>query len=227
VVARAIEEAGIPTALIGFVKEHLQRAKPPRALWVPFPFGFALGKPNNPEFQHRVLQAALDLLSIEATPKIAEFPEDTGLPPRLVQANSAQMEAANQSDDAADEITQLRGYYERWVAEHDGRTMVGLSGIPQRRFRGLVRYLQKFSAGDATDYKEKPENMPVHDFIKLACDDLRAFYMEARMCQRPNERDNDLHKWFWSQTAMGTLMVNIAERLKTEGHAITAFGIAR
>ena len=47
------------------------------------------------------------------------------------------------------------------------------------------------------------------------------------MCQRPNERDNDLHKWFWSQTAMGTLMVNVAERLKTEGHAITAFGIAR
>jgi hypothetical protein len=227
VIARAIEEAGIPTTSIGFVKEHMQRAKPPRGLWVPFPFGFALGKAHDAVFQHKVLRAALDLLNTETTPVLAEFPEDGDAPPSLIQASEAQASAINKSDDAADEITQLRVYYERWVNAHDGRTMVGLCGIPQRRFRGLIRYLQAFADGSDPDYKEKPEDMPTGRFIKLACDDLKAFYMEARMAQQPDERDSALQTWFWSQTAMGALVTKLAERFKADGNDLAAFGIAR
>jgi len=205
----------------------MQRAKPPRGLWVPFPFGFALGKVNDPEFQHKVLAAALDLLTIETTPLLTEFPKNIEPSPHLVQATTVQVKQVNEGDDAADELTALRTYYERWVDRHDGRTMVGLSGIPQRRFRGLIRHLQAFADGSQSQYKERPHDVSEARFIKLACDDLKAFYLEARMCQRSNERDHALHTWFWSETAMGALMWKIAARYKADGNELAAFGIAR
>ena len=225
--ARAIEETGLPTVSIVLVKEHAQRVKPPRALWTPFPFGFALGKPDDPAFQHKVIAGALALLQESATPVLAEFPEDAGAPPLLLQASAAQADAANRHTDPADEITALRGYYERWVDEHDGRTMVGLSGVPQRRFRGLVRYLQAFTAGENPPYDLAPEGMASPRFVRLAADDMKAFFLEARMSQRPDERDNDLQRWLWSETAMGSLLASVAERLVAQGDERTAQGIAR
>lgn len=225
--ARAIEETGLPTVAIVLVKEHAQRVKPPRALWTPFPFGFALGKPDDPAFQHKVIAGALALLQESATPVIAEFPEDAGAPPLLLQASAAQADTANRHTDPADEITALRGYYERWVDEHDGRTMVGLSGVPQRRFRGLVRYLQAFAAGENPLDDLPPEGMASPRFVRLAADDMKAFFLEARMSQRPDERDNDLQRWLWSETAMGSLLASVAERLVAQGDERTAQGIAR
>ena len=58
--ARVFEEAGLSTTSIVLIREHAERVKPPRALFVPFPFGFAFGNPDDPPFQHRVLAAALD-----------------------------------------------------------------------------------------------------------------------------------------------------------------------
>ena len=225
--ARAIEETGLPTVAIVLVKEHAQRVKPARALWTPFPFGFALGKPDDPAFQHKAIAGALALLQESATPVLAEFPEDAGAPPLLLQASAAQTDAANRHTDPADEITALRGYYERWVDEHDGRTMVGLSGVPQRRFRGLVRYLQAFAAGENSPDDLTPEGMASPRFVRLAADDMKAFFLEARMSQRPDERDNDLQRWLWSETAMGSLLASVAERLVAQGDERTAQGVAR
>ena len=158
---------------------------------------------------------------------LAEFPEDAGAPPLLLQASAAQADAANRHTDPAAESTALRGYYERWVDEHDGRTMVGLSGVPQRRFRGLVRYLQAFAAGENPPDDLAPEGMASPRFVRLAADDMKAFFLEARMSQRPDERDNDLQRWLWSETAMGSLLASVAERLVAQGDERTAQGIAR
>ena len=102
-----------------------------------------------------MLSAALGLLSENDTPVLAEFPEDADAPPVLLQASAAQADAANRDGDPADEVTALRGYYERWADEHEGRTMVGLSGVPQRQFRGLVRHLQAFAAGEDAAYDRR------------------------------------------------------------------------
>ena len=56
--------------------------KPPRALFVPFPFGMALGRANDPELQHRVLRAALDLLAEPAGPVLRDFPDDAEMAER-------------------------------------------------------------------------------------------------------------------------------------------------
>lgn len=225
--ARAIEEAGLPTVAIVLIKEHAQRVKPPRALWVPFPYGFALGKPAEPEFQHKVLAAALDLLSHSNAPVLAEFPDEVDAPPRLLQASAARVDAANRNGDPADEITALRGYYERWVMEHEGRTMVGLSGVPQRRFRGLVRYMQAFVDSEDATYEQIPETMETGRFLRVAADDLKAFCLEARFCQRPDQKDNDLHEWFWSKTAIGRLLASVSDTLVQRGDERNAQGIAR
>lgn len=190
--ARALEATGLSTTSIVLVKEHAQRTKPPRALFVPFPYGYALGRPEDPVFQHRVLAATLGLLKASEAPVLAEFPEDSGAPVRLVQASAIQ--STNREGDPAAEITTMRRYYQRWVEDHGGRTQVGNSGVPQRRFRGLVRFLESYAAGQPLDYAEKPAGVPTPHFIRQASDDLKAFMFEARMAQRPNDRDNTLHQ---------------------------------
>jgi len=138
VLARIFEEAGLTTLTIAMVREHAERVKPPRALFVPFPFGLALGKPNDSELQHQVIAAAFDLLQQPSGPVLADFPE-TETPVILQQASAIKPDKAAAERDAADEVTTLRMFYERWLEEHQGRTAVGLSGIPQRRWRGVIR----------------------------------------------------------------------------------------
>jgi hypothetical protein len=235
VLARVFEEAGLSTVAIGLIRNHLERVKPPRALFVPFPLGFALGKPDDPEFQHRVLRAVFSLLEAQSGPVLADFDEESDAPPEVLSASAAGAAGPAETVPAerlspADEVTALRGYYERWVAEHDGRTMVGLSGVPQRRWRGLVRFLEAYAAGRDQWYAERPPDLSLAQFLRYGADDLKAFYFEARMERRPDQRDNDLHRWFWTETSMGELLSRVVARMTESGDpelALYARGIAR
>jgi hypothetical protein len=218
VLARALEAEGLSTVSLVLIRDHAERAKPPRALFVPFPLGFALGRPNDPPFQHRVLAAAFALLQAERGPVLVDFDEESDAPVEVLAASQVREIAPRAREaDPADELTALRGYYERWLAEHDGRTMVGLTAIPQRRWRGLVRYLQAFADGQEPEYRDRPSGIPLARFLRYAADDLKAFYFEARMARRPDQRDNDLHRWFWGETAMGRLLVRVSERMAESG----------
>ena len=219
--ARVFEEAGLSTVALALIRNHAERVKPPRALFVPFPLGFALGKPNDPEFQHRVLAAAWRLFAAPTGPVLADFDEPADAPVEVFQASqvaSGSREAPSRLGDPADEVTALRGYYEQWLADHDGRTMVGLVPIPQRRWRGLVRYLQAYADGLDGPYAERPVDLPDVQFLAYAAGDIKAFYFEARMARRSGGVDNELHRWFWSETAMGALLVRVAARIARSGH---------
>lgn len=61
-IAAAVERRGIATTCIVLLREVAERVRPPRALAVPFPFGYPLGTPHDAELQKRVLRAALSLL---------------------------------------------------------------------------------------------------------------------------------------------------------------------
>ena len=227
--ARVFEEAGLATTSIAMVREHAEKVKAPRALFVPFPFGFALGKPNDPELQHRVLAATLDLLRQESGPLLQDFPEEDEQPALLPQASAVQPTQEAEKD-PADEVTALRAFYERWLEANGGRTSVGLSGIPQRRFRGLVRFLQAYARGEEADLKERPADVSVAQFVRYCVDDLKAFCYEARLAQRPDAAEQELHRWFWGQTATAQLLRAVAQRMNaTEDPALKylAYGIAR
>ena len=72
-VQAALERAGITTVSLSLLREVAAVIKPPRALFVPFPMGFPLGEPNNAALQHRVIAAALALLSRVDVPVLTEF----------------------------------------------------------------------------------------------------------------------------------------------------------
>ena len=227
--ARCFEEAGISTTGIAFVREHAERVKPSRMLWVPFNFGNALGRPGDPELQHQVLKAALDLLAQEGGPVLEDFP-DADAPEPLLQASATENSGQAEGLNAADEVTALRPYYERWLERQDGRTAVGVSRVPQRRFRGVIRFLEAYSQGEDTDTPERPPEVTVPQFIRYCVDDLKAFCYEARMEQQPHATDAALHEWFWGGTAVGKLVVQVADFMKeSEDPAVKAipYGLAR
>src|SRR2546423_3043307 len=74
---------GLTTVGISLIREHTEKLKPPRALWVPFPFGLPLGHPGDVAEQRAVLDAALTLLDEPETPVLRDFggelaPGETG-----------------------------------------------------------------------------------------------------------------------------------------------------
>jgi hypothetical protein len=70
--AAEIERRGIPTAAIQLLRESAERVRPPRALLVPFPFGYPLEAPNDPEKQRAVLEALLALIERPGPPPVLE-----------------------------------------------------------------------------------------------------------------------------------------------------------
>ena len=230
VLGHIFEGAGIATVSIALVREHAEKVKPPRALFAPFPFGHTLGKPNDPECQHSVIAAAFDLLNRPSGPVLVDFQGEAG-PKELIQASAVQPSTSTiNGTNPADEVTSLRELYERWVTDHDGRTMVGLSGIPQRRFRGTVRFMEEYAQKDGADMKERPEDVSVPQFMRYCVDDIKAFYYEARMSQRSNDTEEEIHSWFWGETAISKLIQDVAKRMNETDDAelkVFANGLAR
>ncbi|HEY7040649.1 MAG TPA: hypothetical protein VID28_17430 [Methylomirabilota bacterium] len=230
--ARAIETAGVATTSISMVREHSEKLKPPRALFVPFPFGHALGRPNDPALQHRVLRAALDLLAETAGPVLRDFPDDAepGDQPSAPTQASAIAPPPAIPDDPALETSQMRQYHEQWLARSGGRTAFGLSGVPTTRFRDVVRFLEAFAAGEDADMTERPADVPLPNFIRYCADDWKALCFEARLVMKPSSGGDEVTRWFWGETAAGQILRRVRDRLDASedprGKA-AAFGVAR
>ena len=69
-VAAECERRGIATVALQLLRLVAEAVRPPRALWLPFPFGYPLGAPRNPEVQRRVLLQALGLVGESGPPPI-------------------------------------------------------------------------------------------------------------------------------------------------------------
>ncbi len=60
-VARVVEEAGIPTVLVSTGRDLTQQVLPPRSVFVNFPMGNPFGRPGDTAMQREILLAALRL----------------------------------------------------------------------------------------------------------------------------------------------------------------------
>jgi len=67
-VAAELERRGIASVAIQLLREVAERVRPPRALLVPFPHGYPLGRPGDAAFQRRVIESALRLLESPSLP---------------------------------------------------------------------------------------------------------------------------------------------------------------
>jgi D-proline reductase (dithiol) PrdB len=61
-IQRAIEMQGIPTVGITIVREYTEKVKPPRAVFLRWPFGHPLGEPFNRAQQRAVMDKVFEAL---------------------------------------------------------------------------------------------------------------------------------------------------------------------
>ena len=61
-VARKVEELGIPTIYVGVARDIMRQVKPPRAVFLNFPFGHNIGRPLDKELQMSIIKDALKTL---------------------------------------------------------------------------------------------------------------------------------------------------------------------
>jgi hypothetical protein len=74
-IARSIEEAGIPTVYIGSCRDMMDRVKAPRSVFVDFPLGRQCGRPGDLQGQRGILKYALQVLASARVPgRIVDLP---------------------------------------------------------------------------------------------------------------------------------------------------------
>ena len=61
-IARGIEEGGLPTVYLGSCRDIMNQVKAPRSVFIDFPLGRQCGKAGNKELQGRILRDALNVL---------------------------------------------------------------------------------------------------------------------------------------------------------------------
>lgn len=80
-IARAIEESGIPTTSISSAWSITESANPPRAVFTDFPLGHTAGPPGDPATQLDITRAALEATySIEVPGTILPLAHEWGEP---------------------------------------------------------------------------------------------------------------------------------------------------
>jgi D-proline reductase (dithiol) PrdB len=78
-VARVVEEAGIPTVVVSTGRDLSAQVKAPRTVFVNFPMGNPFGRPFDAVQQRKVLRDALAALeSVEVGGALIDLPYDWG-----------------------------------------------------------------------------------------------------------------------------------------------------
>ena len=215
--AHFLEEGGLATTQISLIRLHTEKTKPPRALWVPFEFGRPLGVPNDPTFQKRVLLAALALLVAPRGPVLEDFLENAPAAAAEIAALVCPVNFAQDGSDLGEneqlraalnrEMLSLRPWYDVAV-EKSGRTTVGASGIALDE---LGRFVCSFLGG--VEPKDPLADVPLGYTLKLAVEDLKAYYYEGITAQPGQESvsGNVLSDWFWEETVAGDVLLAVKE----------------
>ena len=68
-IARCLEENGVPTVVMGCAKDIVEQCGVPRFLFSDFPLGNSAGKPNDPGSQEFTLDLALRVLETAVGPR--------------------------------------------------------------------------------------------------------------------------------------------------------------
>ncbi len=217
-----VESAGIATTQISLIREHSEKIRPPRALWVPYELGRPFGVPGDAAFQTGVLRAALGLLEAPAGPVLVDYPieapaaasdaEDSGWACPIPLAPPPDEGAGGSPGRAFEaEFARLLPWYALAV-ERRARTTVGLAGLaPPALGAFLVRML------DEPLPPSPNAGMPLGVALKHAAEDLKALYGEAATAQ-PTPTGSaptaaETKRWFWRETCAGALLRALADRL--------------
>jgi hypothetical protein len=208
-----LENEGLATASISLIRLHTEKIRPPRALWVPFELGRPLGVPDDKAFQTRVLRSLLALFSEPRGPALVDYPEATGAAsgdldglacPLRFDTPQGGEETLEQA--VLREIRELQPWYDLALGRRQ-RTTFGVAGLPiEEVARVLCAWLSEVPPVLSPD-APSPEAM-----LKLAAEDLKAFYFEAAAGQPQAVGSRQTADWFWGETSAAKLFVALRER---------------
>ncbi len=222
-----LEEEGIATTQISLIREHTEAMKPPRALWVPFVLGRPFGVPNDAAFQRRVVLAALRLLDKPSGPVLEDFTEEapapTGEDAEAFVCPVSFAAPVTDGDLAAEfqrEIAELSTWHEM-TKKKRGRTTASLSGVTLSQ---AGKFVSDLAQNDATpNYRSDMELLPS---LRLACHDIRAYYLESVAAQPGAKAAAEAEEWFWTKTAAGKTMFRLRETCNaSKNEALQRFGL--
>ena len=200
-IAYYLESEGIMTTGIALVRENAEALQPPRLLWVSFPLGYPLGKPNDADFQHRVIEASLALLNKDAGPVLEDFPED--LPPMDLETvdfcpvNFAQ--PTRTADTWAERLANERLLLQPWydISLHRrGRTTFGLSGSNIEDILSMV----------AGWLDNREQALPDFETFKHGIEDAKAWYSEAISAEPGNYSPGQVQQHMYTETVFGAAL---------------------
>jgi hypothetical protein len=150
-----------------------------------------------------VLRAALAMLERTDGPLIVDYPEEAPGELDLSGWACPIALAPRPVDTLLAEIGRLVTWYDRAVARR-GRTTVGMSGLSVAVAGALVT---EALAGD----------LPAAQPLKLAIDDLRAFYLEAASAFPDPGTSRTRRAWFWDETTFAKALLALQPKLAASG----------
>jgi hypothetical protein len=228
VIARVLEERGLSTVALSLVREHSVRIKPPRTVWVPFPFGISVGHRNDAREQRAVLDLAFSTLTAPDGPVLLDFVA-ADRPERAapIQASGVEVEAHARTVDFAAEVEGMRDHM---LARADKHRKIGLSRVDPKDFGTLARWLARYASGEESDFPGRPADVELLPFIRFAVEDLRVMYALDRMHAHPDESSDDRQVWLLGATAFGIFLRTLRDYLEASDDPkvkAAGFGIAR
>ena len=105
--ARALEEAGIATVIMGCARDIVEHAGVPRLAFSDFPLGNAAGKPHDPASQRATLELALEVLATATGPRTTVVS-----PQRWSECEDWKLDYSNPERVPPEELARLRAEFD-------------------------------------------------------------------------------------------------------------------
>lgn len=223
-IERPVEDggAGIATVQISLIWPVTEKIRPPRALWVPFPFGRPLGPPNRPDVQLDVLRQTLGLVNQLTAPALVDYPDDVEDDFTLEEVWSCpvtfpDIEPKNELESLNAQMRTEAQLLMPWFDEGlraRGRTTFGTSGRDANSIPEMLGILAEFAL-DARMTVPEGYAHPMPQLLRYIAADVRAFYTEAAI-SKPGAgfpSPEELEEWFFLHTVAGDVFYQVRDRL--------------
>ena len=208
--AHVFEAAGLATVALGSQRNQIAGTAPPRGLWCDFPLGRPLGRPGDPEFQHRVLDRALSLLEADG-PVFEEFGESITDDVTEVLACPVPARHDAGAHPAVDEARGLRQAYDRAVERFGNRIGAGRV-VDADQLPGAIEAFVRVAEG--TPWKEAG----IPGIPARVAQDIRGYYETAAIGLADHAPGAWVGtRWFYDETRTGAVMLAARAAMRDAG----------
>ncbi len=208
--AHVFEAEGIATVALGSQRNQIEHTAPPRGLWCDFPLGRPLGRPADPDFQHRVLAHAFGLLEAEG-PVFDVFDEAIEDDGSEVMACPMPPRHDPDAHPAVDEARGLRQAYDRAIERYGNRAGAGRV-VDADHIPNAIESFIRVAAG--TPWKEAG----VPGIPARVSQDIRGYYETAALGLADHVPGAWAGtRWFFDHTETGTIVLAARAAMRDAG----------